>query len=116
MYFFFQAEDGIRFHCVTGVQTCALPIYAAKGRSRYSLVCGEHAVLGNLAELAGFTLARWMTWDGIRAFDYLLTRPEVKGDRISITGTSGGGFQSLWVGALDERVHVIAPSCFVTSL
>src|ERR671932_2503945 len=24
---FFQAEDGIRDHCVTGVQTCALPIY-----------------------------------------------------------------------------------------
>src|SRR5260221_10187474 len=24
--FFFQAEDGIRFHCVAGVQTCALPI------------------------------------------------------------------------------------------
>src|SRR5260221_4924196 len=24
--FFFQAEDGIRYHCVTGVQTCALPI------------------------------------------------------------------------------------------
>src|SRR5438034_2158546 len=29
---FFQAEDGIRYHCVTGVQTCALPIY-----------CGSHA-------------------------------------------------------------------------
>src|SRR5438034_11846387 len=27
--FFFQAEDGIRDHCVTGVQTCALPIYSA---------------------------------------------------------------------------------------
>src|SRR5438132_8333448 len=26
--FFFQAEDGIRDHCVTGVQTCALPISA----------------------------------------------------------------------------------------
>src|SRR5215211_6429863 len=26
--FFFQAEDGIRDHCVTGVQTCALPIWA----------------------------------------------------------------------------------------
>src|SRR5260221_12254955 len=24
-FFFFQAEDGIRDHCVTGVQTCALP-------------------------------------------------------------------------------------------
>src|SRR5438034_242044 len=27
-YFLFQAEDGIRDHCVTGVQTCALPISA----------------------------------------------------------------------------------------
>src|SRR5260221_4557344 len=27
LFFFFQAEDGIRDHCVTGVQTCALPIY-----------------------------------------------------------------------------------------
>ena len=25
-FFFFQAEDSIRDHCVTGVQTCALPI------------------------------------------------------------------------------------------
>src|SRR5947207_8386817 len=28
LLFFFQAEDGIRDHCVTGVQTCALPILA----------------------------------------------------------------------------------------
>src|SRR5438034_11441074 len=26
LLFFFQAEDGIRDHCVNGVQTCALPI------------------------------------------------------------------------------------------
>src|SRR5437588_1532135 len=26
-FFFFQAEDGIRDHCVTGVQTCAIPIW-----------------------------------------------------------------------------------------
>src|SRR5947207_4170436 len=30
-FFFFQAEDGIRDHCVTGVQTCALPIYLFVG-------------------------------------------------------------------------------------
>src|SRR5215211_1992012 len=29
-FFFFQAEDGIRDHCVTGVQTCALPISAGE--------------------------------------------------------------------------------------
>src|SRR5215204_7098487 len=28
-FFFFQAEDGIRDHCVTAVQTCALPISIA---------------------------------------------------------------------------------------
>src|SRR5260221_8465817 len=31
--FFFQAEDGIRVHCVTGVQTCALPIYPKEAHS-----------------------------------------------------------------------------------
>src|SRR2546430_1085417 len=31
MFFFFQAEDGIRDLTVTGVQTCALPISAAEG-------------------------------------------------------------------------------------
>src|SRR2546423_11023232 len=30
-FFFFQAEDGIRDKLVTGVQTCALPISAARG-------------------------------------------------------------------------------------
>src|SRR5438034_7880484 len=42
--FFFQAEDGIRDHCVTGVQTCALPISSVappvsrqtNGRRRYA--------------------------------------------------------------------------------
>lgn len=85
-------------------------------RSRYNLVCGEHAVLGNLATLAGASLVRFMVWDGMRAVDYLLSRPEVDGTRIAITGTSGGGFQSLWIGALDERIRVVLPSCFVTAL
>src|SRR5438034_5807167 len=38
-FFFFQAEDGIRDHCVTGVQTCALPIYhMRKQESRYDVM------------------------------------------------------------------------------
>src|SRR5205823_10133522 len=32
VFFFFQAEDGIRDKLVTGVQTCALPILVCKGR------------------------------------------------------------------------------------
>src|SRR2546422_4726776 len=33
-FFFFQAEDGIRDVAVTGVQTCALPIYGHPVRRR----------------------------------------------------------------------------------
>src|SRR5437879_10043377 len=36
MFFFFQAEDGIRYTSVTGVQTCALPIYRRLGYSTES--------------------------------------------------------------------------------
>src|SRR5256885_17118054 len=32
-FFFFQAEDGIRDYKVTGVQTCALPIYEERDRA-----------------------------------------------------------------------------------
>ena len=85
-------------------------------KSRYNLICAEHAVMGNLAYLAGTNLARWEVWDGIRAVDYLLTRPDVDGERISITGTSGGGTQTALIAALDPRIKVAVPSCYITSL
>jgi len=89
---------------------------AKNHKSRYNLICAEHAVLGNLAYLAGTNLARWEIWDGIRAVDYLLTRPDVDPERISITGTSGGGFQASHIAALDPRIKVAAPSCYITAL
>src|SRR5690349_24901008 len=85
-------------------------------KSRYNLICAEHAVMGNLAYLAGANLARWEIWDGIRAVDYLLTRPDVDGERISMTGTSGGGTQTALIAALDARIKVAVPSCYITSL
>ena len=89
---------------------------AKAGKSRYNRICAEHAVLGNLAYLAGTNLARWEIWDGLRAFDYLLTRPEVDPERINITGTSGGGFQAMHIAALEPRIKVAAVSCYITSL
>src|SRR5699024_1190195 len=41
-YFFFQAEDGIRARNVTGVQTCALPIFAALGPGPAEIVKVAH--------------------------------------------------------------------------
>src|SRR2546430_3532680 len=59
IYFFFQAEDGIRDLTVTGVQTCALPICEDLLHLRQALVGSnderevEHVVLKLFADLAG---------------------------------------------------------------
>ena len=56
-----------------------------------------------------------MIWDGIRSVDYLLTRKEIDPERIGITGRSGGGTQSAYIAAFDERINVVAPECYITS-
>src|SRR3989454_569531 len=43
-FFFFQAEDGIRDYKVTGVQTCALPIYIATVSNRIQSAFDSEAV------------------------------------------------------------------------
>src|SRR5438132_6542332 len=48
-FFFFQAEDGIRDHCVTGVQTCALPIFFKPLVDAYDLLL--HGIRGDLQRL-----------------------------------------------------------------
>src|SRR5712664_3274705 len=40
-FFFFQAEDGIRDLIVTGVQTCALPIYCIMAQRLVRLICNN---------------------------------------------------------------------------
>ncbi|MEC9123684.1 MAG: acetylxylan esterase, partial [Verrucomicrobiota bacterium] len=44
----------------------------------------------------GYTPAGVEAWNGMRAIDYLQTRPEVDPQRIGVTGRSGGGAYSWW--------------------
>jgi dienelactone hydrolase len=62
---------------------------------------------------AGQTLLGMQVYDNRHAVDYLLTRPEVDGDRLGITGASGGGNQTMYAGALDERFRAVVPVCSV---
>jgi dienelactone hydrolase len=61
----------------------------------------------------GYTLLGMQVYDNRRAVDYLLSRPEVDGARLGITGASGGGNQSMYAGALDERFQAVVPVCSV---
>ncbi|MFL5240638.1 MAG: alpha/beta hydrolase family protein [Gemmataceae bacterium] len=57
----------------------------------------------------GYTPAGVECWNGIRGIDYLISRPEVDGERIGVTGISGGGAATFWIAAADERVKVAVP-------
>jgi dienelactone hydrolase len=52
----------------------------------------------------GMTVAGMWTWDLMVLLDYVATRPETQGQKIGCIGLSGGGLQTLWLAALDERV------------
>lgn len=75
----------------------------------------EHSYPGAQAFLTGRSQAMHMIWDGIRAVDYLLTRKEVDPKRIGITGRSGGGTQTAYISAIDERIYAAAPECYITN-
>lgn len=59
----------------------------------------------------GYTPAGPEVWNAVRAIDYLLTRPEVDGARLAMTGISGGGAITWYTAAVDERVAVAVPVC-----
>ncbi|MGB0582935.1 MAG: alpha/beta hydrolase family protein, partial [Limisphaerales bacterium] len=61
----------------------------------------------------GRPLSGLQVYENMRAVDYLLTRPEVDGDRLGITGASGGGNQTMYAGAWDERFKAVVPTCSV---
>lgn len=75
----------------------------------------EHTDIGVQCLLLGDTLARYTIWDGMRALDYLLSRQEVDSTRIACTGNSGGGTHTAYLSALDDRIKVAMPSCYITS-
>lgn len=75
----------------------------------------EHLHAGNQQFLVGEFLGMWRAWDGIRALDYLLTRPEVDKQRIGVTGNSGGGTMTTWLSGVEQRWAMSAPSCFVST-
>jgi dienelactone hydrolase len=90
------------------------PSDAAK--SRYQYATFEHAQAGNQQSLVGESCSAWFAWDGVRALDYLLSRPEVDPQHVGITGNSGGGMETAFLCGLEPRFTMAAPSGWVTTI
>jgi dienelactone hydrolase len=88
---------------------------ARVGRSLIGGATEQHFANGAAAILMGHSVARYFIHDGMRAIDYLVSRPEVDPERIGATGCSGGGTQTTYIAALDERVKVAAIACYMNS-
>jgi dienelactone hydrolase/pimeloyl-ACP methyl ester carboxylesterase len=82
--------------------------YTAPARGTY-----HGALYGSTLWPSGQTLLGLQVYDNRRAVDYLCSRPEVDGTRLGITGASGGGNQTMYAGALDDRFQAVVPVCSV---
>ncbi|MDX1965765.1 MAG: acetylxylan esterase [Planctomycetaceae bacterium] len=84
-------------------------------KSQVGVGVAEHLHAGNPQFLVGDFFGAWRAWDGVRALDYLLSRPEVDPQHVGITGNSGGGTMTMWLAGVEPRWTMAAPSCAVTS-
>jgi cephalosporin-C deacetylase-like acetyl esterase len=75
----------------------------------------EHSHANGHTMVVGENVARYRIWDGMRGIDYLVSRKDVDAGRIGCTGCSGGGTLTTYISALDDRVKVAAPSCYMNS-
>jgi len=76
---------------------------------------GEHDMMDWKCKALGLSLARYFVHEGIRAIEYLASRPEVDAARIAVTGHSGGGTQtSMLMAAAADKLAAAAP-CSYTS-
>ncbi|MFT4689599.1 MAG: lysophospholipase L1-like esterase/cephalosporin-C deacetylase-like acetyl esterase [Limisphaerales bacterium] len=87
-------------------------VYGPDGRPFASTM--QHSLIDQGAHLLGGNTARIMIWDGMRAIDYLQSRPDILANKIGCTGISGGGTSTSYLMALDDRIVAAAPGCYLT--
>lgn len=78
-------------------------------------LCHAHNLMGNSMVLLDDFFGSWRVWDAVRGLDYLLSRPEADRTRVGVTGNSGGGTLSAYLTAVDPRLTMAAPSCYICS-
>lgn len=94
-------------------------------RSRYTLddvqrlnqQCrGKETTLAKSLALVGNTWEGIVAWDDMRTVEYLASRPEVDANRIGCLGISMGGYRTMYLAALDERIKAACVAGFMSTV
>ncbi len=80
------------------------PIWALKGDCR---------LLAHMGEPLGIPVAGMLAWDLMRAVDYLEWRGQWDVGHAGCMGFSGGGMQTMWISALDNRIKLAVISGYL---
>jgi len=86
----------------------------ADGKIALTSTTTGHSLVGTGSILLGQNVARNEIWDGMRGIDYLQQRDDVDPERIGCMGNSGGGTQTSYIMALEDRVKAASPACYIT--
>ena len=77
-------------------------------REKYDMIAGNMMMYG-------IDLSAYMTYDDLRATDYLASMPEVDAKRIGCTGWSMGAYRAWMLSALSDRIKVGAAVCWMVT-
>jgi len=75
----------------------------------------EHTLLNLSSNLLGTSVAAYELFDNQRGLDYLVTRKEVDTAKIGVVGNSGGGMQTIYFAAIDDRLKAMVPCSYLAS-
>jgi dienelactone hydrolase len=90
------------------------PLWGERGqkegprRDKYDMIAGNMMMYG-------IDLSAYMTYDDIRATDYLASLPEVDPKRIGCTGWSMGAYRAWMLSALSDRIKAGAAVCWMVT-
>ena len=78
-----------------------------------NLLSSSCQYINNMAYPLGQTVTGMWTWDLHRLIDYVETRKDCRPGGVGCAGLSGGGLQTLWAAALDERIRCAVVSGYL---
>jgi len=81
-----------------------------QGDEPQKAMMNSHREINQMALGFGQCMVAYMVWDLMRLIDFLYTMPEIDKEHIGCFGMSGGGQQTLFLAALDDRVKVAVTS------